>query len=321
MVFSFRELPEGNFSHFSYFNKKTHNVVFLNCVDNGWFQTGVADFGATHEATLARLQELIDAFEPNHIAFFGFSMGGYGAILYACHLKPDKVVALAPELELNLPFSRSLENLREKPLLGENITQLLSENSHSDFHIIWGDMEPIDLYLATKYRPHIHGRISFIFGCNHYITTFLRNNNQLKPLFNSLVSSEQYSLPEKYRVESIEEFSFDAARVLFDSVNAYKEGKFMDSVERLSVLDMIFQDWAPYWWYLGRTYVKLKNYGMAEHSFRRALDIQADNVYYLFDFANILQLQNNKESAIQILNRLINQPMIGKRAERLLARL
>jgi tetratricopeptide (TPR) repeat protein len=321
VVFSYRDLAKGKFSHFSYFKNSPYNVLFLNSHDNNWYQNGIEGLGSSHNKTITKLQNVIDEFEPTFTTFFGFSMGGYGAVLYSCFLKPNKVVSLAPELDLKLDFSRSLGNLQDKPILGENLAELLLNNSVSYIHIIWGDMEPIDLYFFSKYKNIINGEISFILGCAHYVSSFLNSTNELDSLISSLPYPERYELPEQYTVKFNEEFTFTAISTLFKAINLYKYKKFKDSIKLLYSIESSFNLWAPYWWYLGRNYIRTKEYNKAKIYFQKALNIQNDNVYFLFDFANTLRLQNDKEQAIEILNSLISKPFVGHRAKKMLTRI
>lgn len=321
VVFGFRDLDKGKFPHFSYFRNSECNVLFLNSHENNWYQNGIEGLGDSHNETIESLRDIIEKFEPSLTTFFGFSMGAYGAILYSCFLKPTKVVALSPELDLKLEHSRSLENLGQKTLLGENLAELLLENSISDIHILCGDMEPIDLYFYAKYKNIINGEITFIKGCAHYVTIFLSHEKEFDSLISSLSQNKRYELPSKYKVEHKKELSFEDADIFFTSVNLHKNKEFQDSIELFFRIEESFKEWAPFWWHYGRSYLKVKDYNKAKVCFENALNIQDDNGYFLFDLANTFRLDKNKEKAIEILSSIIQKPFVGKRAEKLIAKI
>lgn len=318
VVFGFRDLDKGKFPHFSYFRNKECNVLFLNSHENNWYQNGIEGLGRSHDETIESLRDIIEKFEPSLTTFFGFSMGAYGAILYGCFLHPDKIVALSPELDLKLEYSRSLENLGEKPLLGENIAELLSNNPVSDIHIICGDLEPIDLYFYAKYKNIINGEITFIKGCAHYVTIFLSHEKEFEFLIDSLSQNERYELPSKYKVEHKKEFSLEHADIFFQSVNLHKDKKFEESIELFLSIEDVFKEWAPFWWHFGRAYLRAKEFEKAKVCFEKALNLHDDNGYFLFDMANALRLDKSKEKAIEILNSITQKPFVGKRAEKLI---
>ena len=135
VVFAYRNVDNNRIPHFSYFKEKTYNILCLNCADNNWFQNGVDGLGTSHNETIAKLSNLINDFHPSYTIFFGFSMGAYGALLYSSYLKPNRVIALSPELDLKLDYSRSLEDLAGKNLLHENLALLLENNKETDIQI------------------------------------------------------------------------------------------------------------------------------------------------------------------------------------------
>lgn len=321
VVFGFRDLEKGKFPHFSYFRNSECNVLFLNSHDNNWYQNGIEGLGNSHEETIERLKDVIKKFESSIVTFFGFSMGAYGAILYSCFLNPTKVVALAPELDLKLDFSRSLENLGQKPLLNENLIELLSNNLVSDIHILCGDMEPIDLYFYTKYKDVINGEVTFIKGCAHYVSIFLSNENEFKSLIDSLPQLNRYKLPQKYQVKQDESLSFEHAGMLFEAVNLYKHKKFKESLELFIFIESSFEEWAPFWWHFGRSYLKVKEFDKAKNCFNKAIMIQSDNEYFLFDLANSFRLENSADKAIEILSSISQKPFVGKRAQKLISKI
>lgn len=321
VVFGFRDLEKGKFSHFSYFRNTKYNVLFLNSHENNWYQSGIEGLGSTHEETLSSLKEIIKEFEATLITFFGFSMGAYGAILYSCFLHPTKVVALAPEFDLKLDFSRSLENLGEKPLLKQDLTKLLQNNIVSDIHVLCGDIEAIDLYFYAKYKDVINGSFTFIKGCAHYVTSFLHSENEFDTMITSLPTLNRYELPSKYVLDHIDDLSLEDAAAFLRAENLYKYKKFKESVELFSTIEASFKEWGPFWWHFGRSYLKSKEYEKAKECFKRAIDIQEENPYFLFDLANAFRLNNEQDKALEILNSISEKQFVGDRAKRLIAKI
>jgi hypothetical protein len=66
--------------------------------------TGVTSLGATYVATLARLQSIVEEFEPDGVYTLGVSKGGFSAIRYGLDLGASGILAFSPLVNLTAEF-------------------------------------------------------------------------------------------------------------------------------------------------------------------------------------------------------------------------
>ena len=140
-------------------------------------------------------------------------------------------------------------------------------------------------------------------------------------MIDSLPKSENYVLPQKYTVEPINVYSEVDAFKFYNAYNLFNDKQYNDAIEQYNELTNAFQTWAPYWWHLGRSYMKTRLFSQAEESLKISLEIQPDNAYYWFDLGNLLYLQKKNDKAISLLSNIVNKPMVGNRAKKLLDRI
>jgi len=133
--------------------KNTFKELKLSClyvigINKDWYQ---------NKDDQKLIVEEISKFDKNPI-LFGFSMGGYGAILFSNFVKNKKVVAISPQINL----ISSSNNSAYKILKDVNFTypDLSVLENKSDISIITGDyfdkdqVKPLNITIFDDYNIH-----------------------------------------------------------------------------------------------------------------------------------------------------------------------
>ncbi|MCO5730373.1 hypothetical protein [Rhizobium sp. SSA_523] len=120
LVFSQCFVAPGQFAIERTLKDYPHPTLFLNTVDNDFYQHGVPTLGTSVEETVQVLKASAQRLSASHIRCVGMSMGASAAILFGALLNADCVVAVGPELQIGLPCHRSHYHNRDRRFVAEH---------------------------------------------------------------------------------------------------------------------------------------------------------------------------------------------------------
>lgn len=135
---------KGKVEFYNTFKNLNFSVIYFLDDKTSWFSN--LEFGNLAQS-ISYLQKEISNINAKNIMFSGISMGGFGAILFAKYLKPDKVIVFSPQIDLSYGNAKNFKQfIKHRDL--NLIKKLADYNVPTDVHIgeneskeknYWGD--------------------------------------------------------------------------------------------------------------------------------------------------------------------------------------
>lgn len=110
--FSSLSIPEYKYNTLDYWYGSDSSRLIVNDAACQWYLKGVFGLGAHVDAVASGIKQVYQASGAKELSCYGVSMGGYGAALYGCLLKADRILAFNAETKLLRPNSRSAKFLK-----------------------------------------------------------------------------------------------------------------------------------------------------------------------------------------------------------------
>lgn len=190
VAFSHRDMPAGEFSQYRILQDLPYARLFVNCPPHTWYLDGIPPFGTTVAETAAGIRREAARRGARRIACFGFSMGGYAALVYGPRIGADAVMAFSAEALIGTPFGRSEEHLNGRPCTQPTlVADGLARFDPARVLALAGEEEAIDILQAlliardTPVEPRLLAR------CEHGTVPFLHERKLLIPLIRALVET------------------------------------------------------------------------------------------------------------------------------------
>lgn len=181
IIFSATGTTSGKFNLYGLKNHIPHNLLYLRVPTNDWYQQGVPGLADSHEGTISAIKLIASTYGISEIFTCGSSMGAYGALLYGVDLECD-VLALSPEIQLKLPFSRSTKMMPKNASVVYDDLRVRMKASSSTFYILTGECDPVDLYSADLVKSYVNTNIITFPKDEHTVLRTLVSNKQFLPL-------------------------------------------------------------------------------------------------------------------------------------------
>ena len=135
IVFSPVNIPTGKFGFSRYLKNEARHILFFNC-ENTWYVDCIDEM---HSIVLQVIEELT----PEHVVFYGASMGGYAAMRIGGLFPEYPSFIFGSEIKLYIPGSLSQKQATIK-MNNVDLTEF-EELDFSNTVALFGIYEPIDL--------------------------------------------------------------------------------------------------------------------------------------------------------------------------------
>ena len=135
IVFSPVNIPPGKFGFSRYLENEPRHILFFNC-ENTWYVDCIDEM---HSIVLQVIEELV----PEHVVFYGASMGGYAAMRIGGLFPEYPSFIFGSEIKLYMPGSLSQKQATIK-MKNVDLTEF-EELDFSNTVALFGIYEPIDL--------------------------------------------------------------------------------------------------------------------------------------------------------------------------------
>jgi hypothetical protein len=186
LVFSAIGVPKGKFNGTNALKHYNLNIIYLNC-NRTWYLNGIPGLGDSLESTIAFLKGLIYSFThgQGRLIAYGGSMGGYGAILYACLLNAEIAIATGAELKMLIKGG-----ITRKVLKSSNINDI---NKLIDLHkIINESPTSIYIYYGENYYPDLMSGLEVIEQENVILNSLKNFNHALPPYIDKVYGLQNF---------------------------------------------------------------------------------------------------------------------------------
>ncbi|EAW35604.1 tetratricopeptide repeat protein [Lyngbya sp. PCC 8106] len=205
------QVGSGSFTYYNYFSASSENSDILLVRDplNLWYiekvenldldinALSIESLTETHEMVKYSRSEFVKILEAlqadySYVTFFGSSMGGYGALLYASKLSPHQVVALCPQTFHARGYPR-FKSAHQKHTFFD-IAQL--NYTISKLHLLVGAENLYDIYHATRIKSSLESLTLVPLSC-HNIPLYFHRLDRFQLLINSVTDGSFESYLEK----------------------------------------------------------------------------------------------------------------------------
>lgn len=174
VAFSGRGVPAGKFQPYKQLLEVGSNVLFFNCSHDDWYLKEMTEI----EGEISRV---VSELNPARVLYYGFSMGGYPALILGSQHEGAQVLVLSAELELGLFGMRSsiqppyeLRGSAESAIAtrrAARITGLYGEFSFEDAEFSW---RMCRLGGHVRLLPCAHLTEPYLCGVGEFQTTVLQ---------------------------------------------------------------------------------------------------------------------------------------------------
>jgi hypothetical protein len=144
---------------------------------------------------LTRILETLQA-DYSYVTFFGSSMGGYGALLYAYKVSPYQVVALCPQTFHTRGYPR-FKPCHQKYIFSD-LAQLNYAKTKTKLHLLVGAENLYDIYHATRINS-LHAHLTLVPRTCHNVPLYFHRLGRFQQLVDSVVDGSFESYLEKLR--------------------------------------------------------------------------------------------------------------------------
>lgn len=218
IYFSGTGKSDGKFDFWGVGRDIRENLLFLNDGRNHWYQDGITGLGTSVDESVSKIQQWCDHHGIRDVTTIGASMGGYGAILYACKLG-GRAFSFGNDIVLRLPMSRSEQLMPKNAKVNYPDLTPLIESTSTPIDIIAGEMDPMDM-VGAKHIAHLPSvRVVTLRGVTHWCARYLNEAVGLVNLLTTYV--QQRSLP-KLDEEGNYLLSAEFVQLMYDANRAMK---------------------------------------------------------------------------------------------------
>jgi len=219
IFFSATGAKPGKFNFWKDGNKLPCHRMFINNGHNEWYQNGVPGLGSSVEQTVNSIKRWIARLGVEEVYTCGGSMGGYAAILYGALLDAS-ILAFAAETTLGIQGSRSMSHIRPgTKLLHPQLGNLIARSAKPVFLYV-GEMDPVDVYCASKLKPSQNLKVTTLRGVDHGPPRYLRDKGLLPTYLDSFISNRPLPpTPADGRVLEVKGF----ADLFLETHQSYRE--------------------------------------------------------------------------------------------------
>ncbi|MEH7494535.1 tetratricopeptide repeat protein [Neobacillus niacini] len=190
VVFANVNMPAGKYTFFKNMEQQPVHRLYVNDVDNRWYQNGVPGLGSNVEDSIEMILKWKDQLGADEIVTVGSSMGGYGAILFGAKLG-CRVLAFGAETILKLPQSRSLTFMpKSLPVLYPDLKPIVLE-SDASITLISGEFDLVDLIGAKNLYELKNTEVISIRGIGHNTPAFLDSKYGIGDIFKSYLLDDK----------------------------------------------------------------------------------------------------------------------------------
>lgn len=206
------QVHSGSFTHYKHFcaSSEDCDILFVRDPLNIWYAEK-AEKRDTSDMTTPSVESLVEAQETvkclrsefanvlgtlqadySFVTFFGSSMGGYAALLYASKVCPHEVVALCPQTFHAPGYPRFKP--AHKQYIFSDIARLNYAETRTKVHLLVGAENLYDIYHATRIQSFLASLTLVPLSC-HNVPLYFHRLDRLQLVINSITdgSFESYS--------------------------------------------------------------------------------------------------------------------------------
>jgi len=105
-------VPAGNFEWQNIVGEFATHKIFMRDSFQHWYHSACLGFSPSLTHTIASIKAYVATHGITKIITIGSSMGGHGALLYACLLQADHCLSIAPQINIHSDFLLPNQDLR-----------------------------------------------------------------------------------------------------------------------------------------------------------------------------------------------------------------
>jgi hypothetical protein len=205
------QIHSGSFTHYRYFcaSPEDFDLLFVRDPLNVWYTEKIE----TSDMTTLSIESLIETKEMvkcprgefanvlgnlradySSVTFFGSSMGGYGALLYAHKVCPHEVIALCPQTFHAVGYPRFKP--AHKDYIFSDIARLNYTETKTKIHLLIGAENLYDIYHATRIRSFLASLTLVPLSC-HNVPLYFHRLDRLQLVINSITDGSFESFSKK----------------------------------------------------------------------------------------------------------------------------
>lgn len=186
VAFSSYGTPRGAFNFDGSMQRMSKNSLMVNSAKSDWYTTPIEGIGAQSvnesiDALALIVSQVCTENGFNSVVYFGFSMGGYGALIYSRSLLIDvplTCISIGANSPVDLPRTISSRHLSSIDC-NNNLGDLLQDGFdviNKSYIIVCGELDIGDLYSAIVFHETYRDRISTIShaGSTHNVLSHLK---------------------------------------------------------------------------------------------------------------------------------------------------
>lgn len=186
IYFSGTGKDQGKFDFWKVGRKIPENVLFVSDARNHWYQSGIVGLGSTIDLAARRIRKWGRAVGIDEYVTVGASMGGFGAIAFACKLG-GRALVFGSDTILRLPLSRSLKQMpSDAPTPLPDMAPLIAATS-TKVQLYAGEMDVMDVVGAQRIAHLPTVSIQTLSGATHKIVRYFYSDVGLVETINAFV--------------------------------------------------------------------------------------------------------------------------------------
>ncbi|MGB3533571.1 MAG: hypothetical protein WBA13_08635 [Microcoleaceae cyanobacterium] len=243
------QVISGSFTYYKYFSgsSQDYDILFVRDPLNIWYVEKIetSDTGTLSVESLAETQEVIQCSrnefdhilktlqaDYSYVTFFGSSMGGYGALLYAYKVCPNLVVTLCPQTFHVRGYPR-FKSIHQKYIFSD-LAQLNYTETKTKLHLLVGAENLYDIYHATRIKSSLASLTLVPLSC-HNVPLYFHRLDRLQLLINSVTDGSFESYLEKLQN------AYKSYPTLQPYLKGYKVQGILESIFHNIYIDQDFQ--------------------------------------------------------------------------------
>ena len=180
LAFSAVGVSAGKFNGSRALSQFPVNIIYLNC-DRNWYLNGVPGLGSTLEETIESLKEIIYSLAKNEgrVIAYGGSMGGYGAVLYACLLEAEMAIATGVEfcllIEGGATFGLLDNHVDIERIRSVDLAKIV-QSSRTQIYLYYGENYYSDLICGLKVSTLNNVSIATLRNFSHSLPPYIQSS-------------------------------------------------------------------------------------------------------------------------------------------------
>lgn len=210
------QIHSGSFTYYKYFcaSSEDCDILFVRDPLNVWYaekmntsdmktlSVSVQSLTENKEiikcsrGEFTRILETLKA-DYSYVTFFGSSMGGYAALLYASTVCPNQVVALCPQTFHAEGYPRFKPTHRQ--YIFSDIRRLKYTETKTKLHLLVGAENLYDIYHATRINSFLASLTLVPRSC-HNVPLYFHRLGRFQQLIDSVADGSFESYLEKLRI-------------------------------------------------------------------------------------------------------------------------